>query len=107
MLIEFLILFEIIAIVILMMAFYKGGIVPYAVCIVLFAVLALSFFNVEETKTLVHSVTDTTINASTSTSVMSYTQFNEQSKDTPLAFLNMGLGGLALVFFFIEIFKEA
>jgi hypothetical protein len=106
MLVEFMIVFQIVALLLLFWAFTRGGVITWAIAIVLFAILAMSFYNVEETKVLVTGINDTTINTNVSHTDMSYTLYTKTSKDMPLAYLNMGLGGLCLVFMFMEIFKQ-
>lgn len=106
MLVEFMIVFQIVALLLLFWAFSRGGVMTWAIAMVLFGIMAMSFYNVEETKVLVTGINDTTINATTSHTEMDYQIYTKTSKDMPLAYLNMGLGGMCLLFMFMEIFKQ-
>jgi len=106
MLIEFLVIIQILAFVMLFVSFGNGGTMSWALAIVLFAIVAITFYNVEVTKVLTTSINETLVNASFTRTSLGYTIYNQQSKDIPMAYLNMGLSGFCVIFLLLEIFKK-
>jgi len=106
MLIEFLILFQIVAFLLLVGCFWKGGLVTWTLAIILFGFLAFSFFNIEDSKTLVSTSNSTIVTDYQTNTIYEYQKIIETHKDLSLVWLNVGLAGFCLVFFYIEAFRQ-
>jgi len=101
---EFIIILQILAVCSLMYGYLRKQPLFTVFAAVLFGILAIGYFNVEQT-ILVNN--QTIINYSSATIDLvdySYTQQTKQYSEAALAFLNMGFCGFSVFFFFTDVF---
>jgi hypothetical protein len=104
--IEFIIILQILGLISLIYGHSKKASLFTVFGAVVFGILAISYFNVEKTILVSDSTTISYDNDSSDLVNYTYREEVKQFSEIPMAFLNVGLIGVALLFFYMDTFSE-